>query len=193
MRTPDEVLSFWLDEVGPAGWYDVDPALDIAILETFGSTWSNAREGACGLWLSTPTGTLAYVILTDQFSRNMFRGKAEAFASDSNARAAARIAIEREWDMQIREPARHFFYMPLMHSESLVDQDRAVHLIGTRLPETGANNHLHAKAHRDVIREFGRFPFRNAALGRANTPQEEEFLNNGGYGAAVRAQQDADH
>ncbi len=87
--------------------------------------------------------------------------------------------------MKIDEPARQFFYLPLMHAENLSDQDRAVRLIHTRMPETGEGNRDHACAHRAVIREFGRFPYRNAALGRRTTPAEQVFLNDGGYGAAI--------
>ncbi len=93
--------------------------------------------------------------------------------------------------MQIAEPARQFFYMPLMHSENLCNQDRAVRLIHTRMPETGHSNQDHACAHRAVIRDFGRFPYRNDALGRKTTSVEQAFLDAGGYGAAIRAQQTA--
>lgn len=191
MTAPEEVLAFWLDECSPADWYKSDPELDATLLEKFGSAWQEAAEGALGLWLTYPTGTLAYIILTDQFSRNMFRGSGQAFAMDSAARAAAKMAIDRNWDLKIDEPARQFFYMPLMHAENLCDQDRAVRLIHTRMPETGHNNRDHACAHRTVIRDFGRFPYRNDALGRKTTSAEQAFLDDGGYGAAIRAQQSA--
>ena len=186
MAGPEEVLAFWLDQAQPADWYKVDPDFDAVIRDTFSSTWQEATEGALGLWLTYPTGTLAYIILTDQFPRNMFRGEAQAFATDKLGLAAAKMAIDREWDMQIDEPARQFFYLPLMHSENLCDQDRAVRLIHTRMPLTGHENEQHACAHRAVIRKFGRFPYRNAALGRRTTPAEQEFLDAGGYAAAIR-------
>ena len=141
--------------------------------------------GSFGLWLTYPSGALAYIILSDQFPRNMFRGQAKAFASDKVARAAAKAAIGRDWDLKIDEPARQFFYLPLMHSENLSDQDRAVRLICTRMPETGQPNLVHARAHREVIRKHGRFPFRNEALGRKSTGAESTFLANGGYMAIV--------
>lgn len=191
MVTPEEVLAFWLDECSPADWYKNDPAFDALIRERFGAAWQEAIEGAYGLWLTYPSGTLAYIILTDQFPRNMFRGEGKAFATDKIARAAAKMAIDREWDLKIDEPARQFFYLPLMHAENLSDQDRAVRLIHTRMPEHGGGNRDHACAHRAVIRDFGRFPYRNDALGRKTTPAEQVFLNEGGYGAAYRAQQDA--
>ncbi|MXQ07063.1 DUF924 family protein [Alphaproteobacteria bacterium GH1-50] len=187
MATPDEILAYWLDEIGPEGWYAGGEALDEEIREKFLETYERACGGALSLWLTYPSGTLAYIILTDQFPRNMFRGEAKSFASDGISMAAAKMAISRGWDMKIDEPARQFFYLPLMHSECLVDQDRAVRLIMTRMPETGADNLLHAKAHREVIRRFGRFPYRNEALGRASKEGETEFLEEGGYGAAIRA------
>ncbi|RME13802.1 MAG: DUF924 domain-containing protein [Alphaproteobacteria bacterium] len=186
MRTPEEILRFWLDEVGPKGWYATDPALDAQIRERFLATWERAQEGAFSLWLTYPSGVLAYLILMDQFPRNMFRGEGRAFASDRAALAAAKCAIDKGWDLRIDEPARQFFYLPLMHSESQCDQDRCVRLMLTRMPEAGAANLLHAKAHREVIRRFGRFPYRNAALARADTPNERAFKNDGGYGAVLR-------
>ena len=187
MSNPDEILAFWLDEAGPKGWYMGGEELDQTIRDRFGEAYRQACEGALSLWLTYPSGTLAYIILTDQFPRNMFRGTPKAFATDGIARAAAKMAIGRGWDMKIDEPARQFFYMPLVHTECLVDQDRAVRLIMTRMPETGAGNLLHAKAHREVIRRFGRFPNRNAALSRETPKAEADFLAEGGYGAMVEA------
>ncbi len=186
MVTPEDVLGFWLDEVGPKGWYKASDALDEAVRARFAGAWENARAGAYGLWLTHPTGTLAYIILTDQFPRNMFRGEARAFETDRAALTAAKVAINRGWDLKIDEPARQFFYLPLMHSENLCDQERCVRLICERMPEHGADNLLHARAHREVIRRFGRFPHRNAAQGRASTAPERAFEEEGGYGALVR-------
>ena len=182
MRSPSEVLEFWLDETPPEMWYKQDDALDAQIRDRFGDLWEEAAEGACGLWLTSAKGALAYVILTDQFPRNMFRGSDKAFSTDRNARAAAKVAIGRDWDLQITEPARQFLYVPLMHSETLADQDRCIRLMCTRMPETGADNLLHAKVHREIIRRFGRFPYRNEALNRESTEAERAFLSGGGYG-----------
>lgn len=190
MQKPEDVLRYWLDEIGPKGWYAGSPELDADILTRFLPTWDAAMEGACGLWLTYPVGTLAYIILTDQFPRNMFRDTDKAFASDRHARAACKVAVTRDWDQRISEPARQFFYLPLMHSENLVDQDRCVRLIAARMERDLSDNLLHAQAHRDVIRQFGRFPFRNAALGRVSTPAEAAWLAAGAYGAAVRALRD---
>lgn len=185
MVTPDSILKYWLDEKGPEAWYAGGEALDTEIRERFSDAWEELMGGSFGLWLTYPSGALAYIILSDQFSRNMFRGQAKAFASDKAARAAAKAAISRDWDLKIDEPARQFFYLPLMHSENLSDQDRAVRLICTRMPETGQSNLVHARAHREVIRKHGRFPFRNEALGRKSTGAESAFLANGGYMAIV--------
>ncbi len=182
----EDVLGFWLDEVGEAGWYGGGANLDATIRARFEPLWTRATEGALGLWLTYPSGALAYCILTDQFPRNMFRGSARAFATDPVARAAAKMAIQRDWDLRIDPPARQFFYLPLEHSETLVDQGQAVRLIHMRMPDA-AETLLHARAHREVIRRFGRFPFRNAALGRADTPDEAAWLAAGGYGATVAA------
>ncbi|MBE0413332.1 DUF924 family protein [Yoonia sp.] len=188
MLAPQDVLAFWLDECAPEDWYKSDPVFDAKIREKFLPTWQEATEGALGLWLTYPSGTLAYIILTDQFPRNMFRDSGKAFATDKLALAAAKMAIERHWDMKIDEPARQFFYLPLMHAENLIDQDRAVRLIHTRMPGTGKSNESHACAHRSIIRQFGRFPYRNAALARKTTAAEQVFLDAGGYATALRAQ-----
>lgn len=189
MTTVDTVLAYWLDELGPAGWYDGSEAIDAAIRARFLAAWQDACAGAYGLWLTYPAGALAYVVLTDQFPRNMFRGDARAFATDRQALAAAKAAIGHGWDMRIDEPARQFFYLPLMHAENLYDQDRAVRLIHDRMPVTGASNLLHARAHREVIRQFGRFPYRNAALARATTAAESAYVAGGGYGQTVQTLQ----
>ena len=185
MANPEEILEFWLDEVGPEGWYSGGEMLDETVRNRFEEDYNRACEGSLSLWLTYPSGTLAYIVLTDQFSRNMYRDAAKAFASDRLARAAAKAAISKGWDTRIDEPARQFFYMPLVHSECLSDQDRAVRLIKTRMPNDFGNNLLHAKAHREIIRKFGRFPTRNEALRRATRSTESAFLQDGGYGAIV--------
>jgi len=183
---PEDVLSFWLDEVGPSGWFDQSAALDAEITKRFEQTWERAAEGAFSLWMTYPSGALAYLILTDQFSRNMFRGTAKAFATDRAALALSKIAVERDWDLKIDGPARQFFYLPMMHSECISDQERCIRMITTRMSDEDGSNLLHAQAHRDVIRRFGRFPFRNEALERRTLDAEAAFLAAGGYGATVR-------
>lgn len=183
MVKPEEVLSFWLDELEPSNWYMSTPELDQTIKDRFESAWEELQLGRYGLWLTYPSGTLAYILLADQFPRNMFRGQAKAFKTDKNALAAAKCAVDRKWDLRIDEPARQFFYMPMMHSENLCDQERCVRLMKERLD--GDNNLLHAKVHREIIRQFGRFPYRNEALSRKFTSSEQAFLDNGGYGKTL--------
>jgi len=186
MRAAKEIVQFWLDEVGSDGWYAVVDSVDEAIRSRFGKLWEDARAGGLLDWCQAPEGALAYLILTDQFPRNMFRGDPRAFATDAAARAAARVAVGKGLDLAVKEPERVFFYMPFEHSESLEDQDFGVDLMQRNMPKTGEGYVLHGNAHREIIRRFGRFPFRNAALGRDSTPAEVEFIESGGYGAIVR-------
>lgn len=186
MSDPVEVLEFWLHEVGPDGWYAGGEALDGDCRARFADLWQAAREGGLEHWVDGTVGTLAYLILCDQFPRNIHRGRAESFATDPQARAAARRALDEGWDMGAPEPERQFFYMPFEHSEDPADQALAVRLMEERLasdPEMA----LHARAHQAVIARFGRFPGRNAALGRVDTAAEADWLAAGGYGAEVRA------
>ena len=180
--TPEKVLSFWLDETDPKQWYNSPKSLDNAILQEFYPTWVSMMDGKFGMWLTYPSGSLAYILVLDQFSRNMFRGTSKAFSSDLIALAAAKQAIKHQFDLAIDEPGRQFFYLPLMHSESLQDQERCIRLMHERMPLEGMNNLLHARAHREVIRKFGRFPTRNEALSRKNTAHEADYMKNGGYG-----------
>jgi len=182
-ESPEAILEFWLDTVGPDGWYAQDEALDAEILSRFGATWEMAMDGRFALWMTYPSGALAYLILTDQFPRNMFRGTAKAFASDTVALAVAKRALDQGYDKRIDAPARQFFYLPLMHSENLGDQERCVRLFFERLPNP--DSLLHARAHREIIRKFGRFPYRNAALKRRPTDVESAFVNGGGYGETL--------
>jgi uncharacterized protein (DUF924 family) len=191
MSPQNRLLEFWLEEAGPEAWYSVDEVLDERIRADWHDLWQQARDGGLTDWCRDASGALAYLVLTDQFPRNMFRSSADAFATDWRARAAARRAIADGLDLTIVEPERQFFYLPFVHSEDLSDQDRAVHLMTVGLPKRGADNLLHARAHREVIRRFGRFPFRNAALGRETTPDEQVFLDGGGYGAIVRAMRES--
>lgn len=184
MVGPEEILQFWLDECQPKQWFEEDESFDQTIRERFEATWIAATEGKFALWMTYPNGVLAYIILTDQFSRNMFRGTPQAFSTDRAALAAAKSAIAKGWDMRVDTPGRQFFYMPLEHSENLSDQDRAVRLICDRVKDDQFM--LHARAHREVIRQFGRFPHRNGVMGRKSTTAEQAFLDQGGYGDIVR-------
>ena len=180
---PEDVLSFWLDEVGPAGWYIQSDELDEKIQPRFMETWKAASEGKLDQWMLRPDQSLALLILLDQFPRNMFRGADTAFSTDKKALAVAKKAICDGHDLKVDEPQRQFFYLPLMHSECITDQDRCVRLIMTRMPKNGEQNLPFAKEHRDVIRKFGRFPYRNEALGRRTTATEQAYLQKHGYAA----------
>lgn len=186
MSSPEDVLDYWLGQIGPEGWYSGDAALDADIRDRFLELWQAAEVGGLEHWVEGTAASLAYLILCDQFPRNMFRGEAQAFATDARALAAARKAVAEGWDLGAPEPDRQFFYLPFEHSEDPADQADCITLMTERMPEN-PDNALHARAHAQIIARFGRFPFRNAALGRDTTPEEAAFLAEGGYGAIVRA------
>jgi uncharacterized protein (DUF924 family) len=169
---PADVLAFWT-EAGPDKWFGYDAGFDAEIRDRFGRAVEAARRGAYDDWAETAEGALALLILLDQFPRNLFRGSAEAYASDEKARAVACQAIARGFDEAYRPPLQRFFYMPFMHAESLVDQELCLALTQASGDDDGAH---WARVHRDVIARFGRFPHRNPVLGRATTPEEAAFL-----------------
>ncbi|WP_426032032.1 DUF924 family protein [Cypionkella sp. TWP1-2-1b2] len=186
MSDPIEILDFWLGEIGPDSWYAGGDEIDGSIRDRFAEIWQAAFDGGLEHWVEGTVGTLAYLILCDQFARNMHRDTEKAFATDPQALAAAKKAVAEGWDLDAPEPERQFFYMPFEHSEDMADQDRAVELMTARLasdPEMA----LHAQAHREIISRLGRFPNRNAALGRESTAEELDFLKSGGYSAVVTA------
>lgn len=185
-NTINAIVDFWLNDVGIKKWYaGNDPELDETIRQRFMPFWQQAKNNALRDWLSTPKGALAYLILSDQMPRNMYRGHANAFATDPYALAAAQSSVRIGHDMQIQEPERQFFYLPFMHSESLSDQDLCIEYIAKRMPKFGAITILHARVHREIILLFNRFPYRNAALGRVSTPEEQKFINENGYSVLV--------
>ncbi len=189
MVSPSEIVDFWLNDVGQRGWYEVNGDVDQIITERFHAVWETAANGGLKDWLTRSQSMLAYLILVDQFPRNMFRADGRAFSTDKIARAAAKIAIDKKMDLRIAEPERQFFYLPLMHSECLADQEKCVCLMKTRMPQSAGVHLVHAKAHREVIRKFGRFPYRNTVLARKITAPEAAFLDQGGYSAAVASVQ----
>jgi uncharacterized protein (DUF924 family) len=166
----DGVLAFWFAD--STRWWKKDPAFDAEVRNRFMALHEGIERGEHENWLETPTGTLAYVIVLDQLSRNMFRGSARMFASDAKARAAARRALERGDDADLSPEERTFLFMPFMHSEDIADQDRSVALFANAIPD----QLRFAEQHRDIVRRFGRFPHRNGLLGRESTPEEREFL-----------------
>ncbi|MEO0623958.1 MAG: DUF924 family protein [Pseudomonadota bacterium] len=180
-ETAETVLDFWLRDVGPKGWYTQDADRDAAIVHRFRPVWEQARTGALQHWEKTPPSALALLIVLDQFPRNMFRGDARAYATDPLALWTAYRAIAEGHDVATAEPERQFFYLPLMHSEILADQTHCCALISERLRNSETDNLSHAERHRDVIARFGRFPSRNAALGRSDTDAELSYRADGGY------------
>lgn len=189
MTTAEDVLHFWLTEVGQDHWYEARDDMDIAIRERFLPLWEDARLGRLRVWPNTARGALACIVVMDQFPRNMFRGDARSFATDPLALAVARDALEKGYDREIIGPERQFFYLPFMHSEAAADQEMSVALMSDRMRDE--NHVLHARAHREVIRRFGRYPFRNKALSRTTTEAEQAFLEAGSYPALVREMREA--
>lgn len=187
MADPIDVLDFWLGQVGQDGWYAAGDALDAECRDRFGDIWQAAVDGSLEHWVDGTVGTLAYLVICDQLARNMHRSHAKSFATDAQARAAARTALANGWDMNAPEPERQFFYMPFMHSEDVADQALCVQLFTDKMPETGSTQVIHARTHEAVIARFGRFPFRNTALGRESSTEEAQFMADGGYGALFNA------
>jgi uncharacterized protein (DUF924 family) len=172
-----DIVAFW-QEAGPERWYKKDDAFDEEIRTRFLVLHEEAAAGRLREWEQTAPGALALLILLDQFPRNMFRGSAQAFATDDQARAIAAGALVRGFDAQAPDIMRGFFYLPFMHSEDLADQERAVTLYKAA-GDTGGLKW--AEEHADIIRRFGRFPHRNVILGRATTAEEQAFLDEGGF------------
>jgi uncharacterized protein (DUF924 family) len=170
------VIDFWR-AAGPKLWFAKDADFDRRFRERFLSLHEAAVRGELDGWLAAPDGTLALLLLLDQFPRNAFRGTARMYASDAMAREVADVAIAAGHDRMFETELQVFFYLPFGHSEILADQERSVALV-RRL---GPPNSLHAERHCGIVRRFGRFPHRNPILGRSMTLEEQRFLNEGGY------------
>jgi uncharacterized protein (DUF924 family) len=179
---PNDVLDFWFRR-DRRDWFAKNPAFDAEIRDRFLGLYERAAAGGLAPWQLEAASCLALVIVLDQFPRNMFRGSARAFETDALARAAARVIVDRGWDRSLTPDERMFAYLPFEHSESLADQERCLDLMReiAVYPET-ADLPKWAEAHLVIIRRFGRFPHRNAALGRESTPEEIEFLRQPGSG-----------
>jgi uncharacterized protein (DUF924 family) len=173
--TPAEILTFWR-EAGRDRWYEKDEQFDAEMRRRFLGLWRRAAAGALSSWEASDDGALALTIVLDQFPRNMFRGDLQAYASDALALEVAGRALGRGVDRRVEPLLREFLYMPFMHSEQLADQLRCVELF-----RNSPNNLKYAERHADIIRRFGRFPHRNRALGRTTTPDEQAFLDGGGF------------
>lgn len=174
---PGDVIEFWL-AAGPDKWWAKDDGFDAKIAKRFAAVHDNARAGKLGGWMENADGALALILVLDQFSRNLYRNDARAFACDAVALDHARTAVERHYDWSLELPLRQFFYMPFMHAEELEAQDLCVAL--TRI-SGGAGNLPFARVHRDIIRRFRRFPHRNQVLGRPTSPAERAFLEARGF------------
>lgn len=185
---PDEVLAFWFGEPGSpdcckprAEWFVKSDAFDARIRERFGATVQAALDGGCEHWCDDRRGALAYLIVLDQFTRNIHRGTPAAFAGDPQALAAARRIVERGWDKACQPAQRSFCYLPFEHSESAADQQESLRLFGELKRETGdGGGYDWALKHQRVIERFGRFPHRNEILGRQSTAEEITFLEEPG-------------
>jgi uncharacterized protein (DUF924 family) len=177
LPTPAEVIAYWR-AVGPNRWFEKDDTVDADIRTRFLPLYEAAAAGRLGAWEDSAEGAFALLLALDQFPRNMFRGDARTFATDPLARTVATRAIARGFDMSFANPERRFFYLPFMHSEALSDQERCADLCRAADDPEGIR---YAEHHADIIRRFGRFPHRNAVLGRATTPEERAFLDDGGF------------
>ncbi len=177
MHNPTSILKFWFEEIDRSLWFKKDDEFDQLLIERYGDLHTQAAQGELYIWRETAQGRLAEIIVLDQFSRNMFRNSAKAFAQDGMALVLAQEAIRVADDLILNTMQRTFLYMPFMHSESLAIHDIAVELF-TR---NGIQNNLDFELkHKAIIERFGRYPHRNAVLDRKNTPQEFDFLNQPG-------------
>jgi uncharacterized protein (DUF924 family) len=175
--TPQDVVDFWM-QAGEERWFTKDAAFDGALKVRFGEALAIARNGAFDHWAGTPDGALGLVILLDQVSRNVHRGSPLAFAADARALRLAKQAVAQGYLFRMPAPRAAWFLMPLEHSESIDDQWRCYALFQTM----GLSDKAYwAKVHLDIIAKFGRFPHRNAVLGRRSTPEEIAFLKAGGF------------
>ena len=171
-----DVLDFWFADDTKPRWYDSTKAFDDLCRDRFGDHVGQAAKGVLAVWEQSAEGALALCILLDQMPRNLFRGTAKAFETDQSAMAVAERAIDRGLDHELEGDRRKFFYLPFMHSERLADQERCVELARALGDEKTLH---HAEEHADLIRRFGRFPHRNANIGRSSTPDEIAFLAEG--------------
>jgi len=170
---PAEVVAFWFAEDVKPLWFAATPEFDKALRERFLTTYRAAANEQLQEWEETASGALALVIVLDQFPLNMFRGQPESFVTEAASREVADRAIARGFDQELPLEQRQFLYLPFMHSEALADQDRSVRLY----EQPGLEDNLrYAHHHRDLIRRFGRFPHRNAILGRVSTAEESAYL-----------------
>ena len=169
----DQLLDFWFSADARDHWFNSTPEFDETLRQRYMDTWRQGRDGRLQDWEQGPDGALALVILLDQFPLNMFRDQPESFSTEAQSRAIASRAIESGFDAALPDDRKAFLYLPFMHSETLADQDRSVELFEA----AGLDFNLKwARGHRDIVRRFGRFPHRNAILGRTSSPEEIAWL-----------------
>lgn len=187
MTTTNDVLEFWFGDRARSMWWTRDDAFDAEIRQRFGGLVAEALDGGHGDWAATAGGALALVIVLDQFPRNIYRGTPRAFAGDTRARQVAGEAVQRGFDLEVPLDRRFFLYMPFEHSEQLADQERSVALFERWVEQhdeaarAEVVDHLdYARRHHEIVERFGRFPHRNAVLGRESTPEELAFLQQPG-------------
>lgn len=173
VTAPVEVLDYWFAPGMDKCWFASTPQLDAEMRTRFEGLWRRGAAGGLADWELDPDGALALVILLDQVPLNMFRNQAEGYSSEAAARTVADRAIARGWDRDLPPQRLQFLYLPFMHSENLADQERSVRLFE---PAGLTDNLRFARHHRDIVARFGRFPHRNAALGRDSTPEELAWL-----------------
>jgi uncharacterized protein (DUF924 family) len=170
------VVAFW-KEAGPSLWFAKNADFDRRFRERFAAAHETAARGDLDSWLSSAEGALALCLLLDQYPRNAFRGTKRMYESDEKCRSLAQRAIVAGYDLEVEPALSLFLYLPFAHSESLADQERSVALC----QRLGPASLQHAEGHRDIVKRFGRFPHRNPILGRRMTPDEQRFLDEGGY------------
>lgn len=176
-----DVLDFWFEQTKAQQWFQVNPDFDELIRIRYAETYDKAAMGIFDDWKNDPDGCLALVILLDQFPRNMFRGTAKAFATDTKAIVFSKFAISKGFDQVLTPIKRRFLYLPFEHSENLNDQRKCVELF-EKMKKDDPLGYDYAQRHQKVIEQFGRFPHRNAILGRMNSPEEEVYLAQIGSG-----------
>lgn len=176
-----DILNFWFEETKAQQWFQVNPDFDDDIRERYEDAYDKASRGIFDDWRTDSDGCLALCLLLDQFPRNMYRGTPKAFATDGKALVVAKFALSKGFDQVLSPIKRRFLYLPFEHSENLNDQKKCVELF-EKMKKDDPLGYDYALRHLKVIEQFARFPHRNAILGRMNTPEEEEYLAQGGSG-----------
>jgi len=173
IETASDVIKFWFSEKIKPRWFNSTPEFDQLLRDRYLETYKAAVNGELSEWSATPDGSLALVIIFDQFPLNMFRSMAQGFLTEADSRRVASDAIDKQFDEMLSEEQKAFLYMPFMHSETLDDQDKSIALY----EKAGLSENLKfARHHREIVIRFGRFPHRNEILGRSSTPEEINYL-----------------